>query len=77
MRKNGVAALCLFLKKTEYITSTFDIHDSIFDIRFFKVSFPIRLAVFLASGGARDYPVACRGLPLCGEKRSLFFRGLF
>jgi hypothetical protein len=53
MQKDGVAALCLFLKWTEYITSTFDIHDSIFDIRFFKVSFPIRLAVFLASGSAR------------------------
>ena len=30
----------------------FDIHYSIFVIRFFKVSFPIRLAVFLARGGA-------------------------
>ncbi len=29
-----------------------DIHYSIFDIRFFKVSFSIRLAAFQASGGA-------------------------
>ena len=31
----------------------FDIHYSIFVIRFFKVSFPIRLADFLARGAAR------------------------
>ena len=31
----------------------FDIHDSIFDIRFFRVSFTIRLAAVQASGGAR------------------------
>jgi hypothetical protein len=31
----------------------FDIHDSIFDIRFFKVSFSIRLAAFQVRGGAR------------------------
>jgi hypothetical protein len=30
----------------------FDIHYSIFDIRFFKVSFSIRLAAFQARGGA-------------------------
>jgi hypothetical protein len=30
----------------------FDIHYSIFDIRFFRVSFLIRLAAFQASGGA-------------------------
>ena len=30
----------------------FDIHNSIFDIRFFKVSFSIKLADFQASGGA-------------------------
>jgi hypothetical protein len=32
--------------------STFDIHYSIFDIRFFRVSFSIKLAAFQASGGA-------------------------
>ena len=31
---------------------SFDIHDSIFDIRFFKVSFSFNLAAFQASGGA-------------------------
>jgi len=39
-----VASLSLFIKKIEYIPSTFDIHDSIF--AFFKVSFPIKLAAF-------------------------------
>jgi len=28
-------------RQAEYIPSTFDIHYSIFDIRFFNVSFPI------------------------------------
>ena len=32
---------------------SFDIRHSLFDIRFFKVSFSIRPAVFLASGAAR------------------------
>jgi len=41
-----------FLKLTEYIPSKFDIHYSIFDIRFFKVSLSIRLAAFQARGGA-------------------------
>jgi len=40
-----------FIKQIEYIPSIFDIHYSIFDILFFYVSFLIRLAVFLASGG--------------------------
>jgi len=31
---------------------SFDIRHSLFDIRFFRVSFSIRLAVFLASGWA-------------------------
>jgi len=35
MTKGGFAALNLFIKWLEYIPSTFDIHDSIFDIRFF------------------------------------------
>ena len=37
----------------EYLTSIFVIPCSIFDIRFFRVSFSIRLAVFLARGDAR------------------------
>jgi hypothetical protein len=47
MMKGGIAALSLFLKiiMIEYLTS-------IFVIRFFRVSFSIRLAVFLARGGA-------------------------
>jgi len=32
--KGGFAALNLFIKSIEYIPSTFDIHDSIFDILF-------------------------------------------
>ena len=40
-----------FLKRTEYITSIFDIHYSIFDIRFFKVPLSIKLTAFQASGG--------------------------
>jgi len=44
MSKDGIASLNLFLKLTEYITSKFDIHYSKFDIRFFRVSFPIKLA---------------------------------
>jgi len=39
-------------RQAEYIPSTFDIHYSTFDIRFFKVSFPIKPADFQASGGA-------------------------
>ena len=35
--------LSLFIKQTEYLPSTFDIHYSIFDIRFFRVSFSIGL----------------------------------
>jgi len=37
-------SLNLFIKWIEYIPSTFDIHDSIFDILFFRVSFSIKLA---------------------------------
>jgi hypothetical protein len=50
----SVVSLCsvLLIKKTEYLTSTFDIHYSIFDIRFFRVSSTIRLAAFQAGGGA-------------------------
>ena len=40
----------LQIKETEYLTSTFDIHYSIFS--FFRVSFPNRLAGFQASSGA-------------------------
>ena len=50
--KDGIASLSLFIKLLEYLPSTFDIHDSIFYIRFFKVSFSIKLAVFQASGAA-------------------------
>ena len=41
-----------FIKSTEYIPSTFHIHYSIFDIRFFKVFFSIKLAAFQARGNA-------------------------
>jgi hypothetical protein len=38
----------------EYLTSTFDTcppeEDSLFDIRFFRVSFPIKLATTVANG---------------------------
>ena len=40
-----------FFYKIDRIHS-FDIRHSLFDIRFFKVSFSIRLAAFQASGGA-------------------------
>jgi hypothetical protein len=40
------------IKKIEYLTSKFDIPYSTFDIRFFGVSFSIRLAAFQASGWA-------------------------
>ena len=40
-----------FFYKIDRIHS-FDIHYSTFDIRFFKVSFKIRLAAFQAGGGA-------------------------
>jgi hypothetical protein len=54
MMKCGIAALSLFSKiiMIEYLTSIFVIPCSIFVIRFFKVSFSIKLAVFLANGGA-------------------------
>jgi hypothetical protein len=39
-------------KSIEYLTSTFIIPCSIFVIRFLKVSFSIKLAAFLARGGA-------------------------
>jgi len=45
MMKGGIASLSRF-KWKEYLTSKFDIHYSIFDIRFSKVSFSIRPAVF-------------------------------
>jgi hypothetical protein len=53
--KCGIAALSLFLKiiMIEYLTSIFVIPCSIFVIRFFRVSFSIKLVAFLASGGAR------------------------
>jgi len=41
-----------FNKKIEHIPSTFDIHYSIFDIRFFRVSISIKLAAVQASGAA-------------------------
>ncbi len=37
-------------RQAEYITSIFDIHYSIFDIRFFTVSFSIRPVAVQASG---------------------------
>jgi hypothetical protein len=54
MMKYEIAALSLFsnIIMTEYHTSIFVIPCSIFVIRFFKVSFSIKLAVFLASSGA-------------------------
>ena len=51
MRKDGVASLCLLKNKIDRIPY-FDIHYSIFDIFFFRVSFSIRLAVFQARGAA-------------------------
>jgi len=39
-----------FCKIDKYLPSTFDIHYSIFDIRFFKVSCSIKLAAPAASG---------------------------
>jgi hypothetical protein len=39
-----------FPKKIGYIPSIFEIHYSIFVIRCFRVSFPMNLAVFWASG---------------------------
>ena len=51
--KYGIAALSPFFKLTEYITSTFDIHYSIFDIRFFKsFLFDQTKLAGQASGGA-------------------------
>jgi hypothetical protein len=44
-----------FIKKIEYLPSTFDIRHSLFDIRyslFLKVSYSIRPAVVLAGGWA-------------------------
>jgi hypothetical protein len=41
-----------FSEKIGYIPSIFVIHYSIFVIRFFRVSFSIKLAVLLASGTA-------------------------
>jgi hypothetical protein len=52
MSKGGIAMLFLFLAKIDRIPY-FDIHYSIFDIRFFRVSFSIRLTAFQASGDAR------------------------
>jgi hypothetical protein len=43
-----------FIKSIEFLPSTFDIQYSIFDIRFFRVSFSIKLAAFLASGWAEN-----------------------
>jgi hypothetical protein len=50
MSKCGIASLSHFYKidRIHY----FDIRHSLFDIRFFRVSFSIRLAAFQASGGA-------------------------
>jgi len=51
MLKGGFASLShFFIKSTEYILSIFDIHYSIFDIRFFRVSFSIKLAVIFGQG---------------------------
>jgi hypothetical protein len=43
----------------------FDIQHSLFDIRFFRISFSIRLAAFQASGGAD--PPAEHLKPMLGE----------
>ena len=52
MMKCGIATLSLFskIKMIEYLTSIFVIPCSIFDIRFFRVSFSIRLAALLKAG---------------------------
>ena len=50
-----VSLRSVFFKQTEFIPSIFDIHYSIFDILFFRISFSIRLAAFLASGWADTY----------------------
>ena len=47
-----VESLCSVFFKIDRI-HYFDIRHSLFDIRFFRVSFSIRLAAFQASGGAR------------------------
>ena len=54
MMKCGIAALSFFSKiiMVEYLTSKLIIPCSIFVIRFFKVSFSIRLDAFQASIGA-------------------------
>ena len=44
MSKGGCASLGRFLKKDRM--HSFDIRHSLFDIRFFKVSFSIKLAAF-------------------------------
>jgi hypothetical protein len=51
----------------------FDIHYSIFDIRFFRVSFSIRLAAFQASGGAdtRHPNPATRSLSFSNPKSEI------
>jgi len=50
MSEGGFASLSHFCKIDGI--PYFDIRYSLFDILFSRVSFPIRLAVFLASGGA-------------------------
>ncbi len=49
---NGYAIRHRSSRQAEYITSTFDIHYSIFDIRFSRVSLSIKLAAFQAGDGA-------------------------
>jgi hypothetical protein len=51
MSKGGFAPLSHFFYKIDRIHS-FDIHYSIFDIRFFKVSFLDQTGLFTASGWA-------------------------
>jgi hypothetical protein len=58
MSKDGIASLSHFFKidrSTQKLTTgrihSFDIRHSSFDIRFFKVSFSIRLTAFQANGG--------------------------
>jgi hypothetical protein len=53
--KDGIASLHLFNKKDRI--HSFDIRHSLFDIRFFKVSFSIKLAFFGPAAGLT--PILC------------------
>jgi hypothetical protein len=51
-------ALSFWLKSIEFLTSTFDIRYSLFDIRFFRVSYTINLAASAARGWAETSSLA-------------------